>query len=106
VWEIAARAGLKAQVIHVPVTFPADDVGPGHMLSGLGVPDMRGRIGTPMFFTSDPTFQPGGVSNEFSLEYMRLLTGAAASRPRSSARTTSRFTTTSWSARPRDRGRA
>ena len=46
-WQLAARAGLKAQVIHVPATFPAEDVGPGHMVSGLGVPDMRGRIGTP-----------------------------------------------------------
>ncbi|HJQ98707.1 MAG TPA: alkaline phosphatase family protein, partial [Candidatus Polarisedimenticolaceae bacterium] len=72
IWEIAAKAGLRAQVIHVPATFPAEDVGPGHMLSGLGVPDMRGRIGVPSFYTSDPTFQPGGGSNEFSLEFMRL----------------------------------
>lgn len=72
VWELAAAAGLKAQVIRVPATFPAEDVGEGHMLSGLGVPDMRGRIGTPTFYTSDPTFQPGGVANEFSLEFLRL----------------------------------
>jgi predicted AlkP superfamily phosphohydrolase/phosphomutase len=71
-WELAAKAGLKAQVIRVPATFPAEDVGPGHMLSGLGVPDMRGRVGTPTFYTSDPTFQPGGGSNEFSLELVRL----------------------------------
>ena len=75
IWEIAAKAGLKAQVIRVPATFPAEDVGPGHMLSGLGVPDMRGRIGTPTFYTSDPTFQPGGVGNEFSLEFVRLPEG-------------------------------
>jgi predicted AlkP superfamily phosphohydrolase/phosphomutase len=71
-WELAAKAGKKVQVIHVPATFPAEDVGDGHMLSGLGVPDMRGRIGTPSFYTSDPTFQPGGGSNEFSLELVRL----------------------------------
>ena len=58
-WELASKAGLKVQVIHVPATFPAEDVGPGHMLSGLGVPDMRGRVGTPTYYTSDPTFQPG-----------------------------------------------
>src|SRR5262245_36296141 len=75
IWELATKAGLKAQVIHVPATFPAEDVGEGHMLSGLGVPDMRGRIGTPTFYTSDPTFQPGGVSNEFSLEFVRLPEG-------------------------------
>ncbi len=72
-WELAAKAGLKAQVIHVPATFPAEDVGQGHMLSGLGVPDMRGRVGTPTYYTSDPTFQPGGGgANEFSLELVRL----------------------------------
>jgi predicted AlkP superfamily phosphohydrolase/phosphomutase len=71
-WELAAKAGLKVQVIHVPATFPAEDVGPGNMLSGLGVPDMRGRVGTPTYYTSDPTFQPGGGSNEFSLELVRL----------------------------------
>src|SRR5262245_60272836 len=59
-WELASQAGLRSQVIRVPATFPAEDVGPGHLLSGLGVPDMRGRVGTPTFYTSDPTFQPGG----------------------------------------------
>ncbi len=71
-WELAAKAGLKVQVIRVPATFPAEDVGPGHMLSGLGVPDMRGRVGTPTYYTSDPTFQPGAGANEFSLELVRL----------------------------------
>jgi predicted AlkP superfamily phosphohydrolase/phosphomutase len=71
-WELAAKAGLRAQVIRVPATFPAEDVGDGHMLSGLGVPDVRGRIGTPTFYTSDPTFRPGGGDNEFSLELVRL----------------------------------
>jgi predicted AlkP superfamily phosphohydrolase/phosphomutase len=71
-WELAAEAGLRAQVIRVPATFPAEDVGDGHMISGLGVPDVRGRIGTPTFYTSDPTFRPGGGDNEFSLELVRL----------------------------------
>ena len=71
-WELAAKAGLKAQVIRVPATFPAENVGTGHMLSGLGVPDMRGRVGTPTYYTSDPTFQPGAGANEFSLELVRL----------------------------------
>ena len=71
-WQLAARAGLKAQVIHVPATFPADDVGDGHLLSGLGVPDMRGQVGKPSFYTSDPGFVPGAGDNEFSLELRRL----------------------------------
>jgi predicted AlkP superfamily phosphohydrolase/phosphomutase len=71
-WELASRAGLKVQVIHVPATFPAEDVGSGHMVSGLGVPDIRGRVGVPSYYTSDPAFQPGGGTNEFSLELRRL----------------------------------
>jgi len=69
-WELAARAGKKVQVIRVPATFPPDPVEDGHMLSGLGVPDMRGGIGTPSFYTSDPARQMG--DNEFSVELVRL----------------------------------
>ncbi len=69
-WELAARAGKKVQVIRVPATFPPDPVEDGHMLSGLGVPDMRGRIGTPAFYTSDPAWQMG--DNEFSVELLHL----------------------------------
>jgi predicted AlkP superfamily phosphohydrolase/phosphomutase len=72
-WELASNAGRKVQVIHVPATFPAEDVDDGHMLSGLGVPDIRGRIGSPSYYTSDPMFEPGGgTGNEFSLELVRL----------------------------------
>jgi hypothetical protein len=40
------------------------------MLSGLGVPDIRGTIGRPSFYTSDPSASLG--DNEFSLELVRL----------------------------------
>lgn len=70
-WELASAAGQSVQVIRVPATFPAETV-EGNMISGLGVPDMRGRVGTPSFYTSDPTFQPGANNNEFSLELIRL----------------------------------
>lgn len=69
-WAIADRAGLKTQVVRVPATFPAEPLEHGHMLSGLGVPDMRERVGTPAYYTSDPTFRPG--DNEFSLELIKL----------------------------------
>jgi predicted AlkP superfamily phosphohydrolase/phosphomutase len=70
-WELASQAGKRVQVLRVPATFPAETV-EGNMISGLGVPDMRGRVGTPSFYTSDPTFQPGANNNEFSLELIRL----------------------------------
>ncbi|HXG59712.1 MAG TPA: alkaline phosphatase family protein [Thermoanaerobaculia bacterium] len=72
-WEVAARAGKKVMVVHVPVTFPANDFGEGdHMLSGLGVPDVSGRVGKPFYFTSELDFHRAGASNEFSIEVVQL----------------------------------
>jgi hypothetical protein len=70
-WEAAAKQGVKSVVMHVPVTFPAVDYENGRLISGLGVPDVRGRVGTPSFYTSDPFFAPRN-KNEFSVELVRL----------------------------------
>lgn len=74
-WEVASQAGKKATIIHVPVTFPATDFGhgdhQGHMLSGLGVPDVSGRVGKPFYFTSELDFKRAGT-NEFSIEVVQL----------------------------------
>jgi predicted AlkP superfamily phosphohydrolase/phosphomutase len=73
-WEVAAKAGKKSMVVHVPVTFPATDFDDGHMLSGLGVPDVSGRVGKPFYFTSELDFHRGGSgSNEFSIEVVQLV---------------------------------
>src|SRR5207237_1897050 len=71
-WEAAAAAGKKTRVVHVPVTFPAHDFPAGELLSGLGVPDMSGRIGKPFYFTSELDFHRGGSTNEFSIEVVQL----------------------------------
>jgi predicted AlkP superfamily phosphohydrolase/phosphomutase len=70
-WEAAANAGRTARVVHVPVTFPAHDFPAGEMLSGLGVPDMSGRVGKPFFFTSELDLHRSGA-NEFSIEVVQL----------------------------------
>lgn len=71
-WEVVAHSGRKARVVHVPVTFPANDFGEDdHMLSGLGVPDVSGRIGKPFYFTSELDFHGSG-SNEFSIQVVQL----------------------------------
>ena len=70
-WEVAAQSGKKATIIHVPVTFPATDFHDGHMLSGLGVPDVSGRVGKPFYFTSELDFKRSGT-NEFSIEVVQL----------------------------------
>jgi predicted AlkP superfamily phosphohydrolase/phosphomutase len=69
-WEAAANAGRKARVVHVPVTFPAHDFPMGEMLSGLGVPDVSGRVGKPFYFTSELDFRRSG--GEFSIEVVQL----------------------------------
>ncbi len=71
-WEVAANAGKKAMAVHVPVTFPAHDFAAGELLSGLGVPDMSGRVGKPFYFTSELDFHRAGSSNEFSIEVVQL----------------------------------
>ncbi|HKO58579.1 MAG TPA: alkaline phosphatase family protein [Thermoanaerobaculia bacterium] len=70
-WEVAANAGKKATIVHVPVTFPATDFHDGHLLSGLGVPDVSGRVGKPFYFTSELEMHRSG-SNEFSIEVVQL----------------------------------
>lgn len=70
-WAVAGEHGIHATVAQVPVTFPAAPFPNGRLLAGLGVPDLRGRIGTPAYYTSDPLFAPAG-DNEFSVEIIRL----------------------------------
>jgi len=70
-WEVAASAGKKTTIVHVPVTFPATDFHDGYLLSGLGVPDVSFRVGKPFFFTSELDFHRSG-SNEFSIEVVQL----------------------------------
>ena len=66
--EAAAR---PATVIRMPVTFPPEPFADGRLLSGLGVPDLSGRIGKPSYYTSDPFFAPR-EGNDFSIELVRL----------------------------------
>jgi predicted AlkP superfamily phosphohydrolase/phosphomutase len=58
-------------VMRMPVTFPPEPFREGMLLSGLGVPDISGRIGKPAFYTSDPFFSPR-EGNDFSVEIVRL----------------------------------
>ncbi|HJT17429.1 MAG TPA: alkaline phosphatase family protein [Thermoanaerobaculia bacterium] len=71
-WEVVGNAGLKSRVVEIPVTFPARDFHDGELLSGLGVPDMSGRVGKPFYFTSELDFHRAGSTNEFSIEVVQL----------------------------------
>jgi predicted AlkP superfamily phosphohydrolase/phosphomutase len=49
-WETLGRAGIPSVVLRCPCTYPGE-IGKGRLLSGLGVPDLRGSLGTTTFYT-------------------------------------------------------
>jgi predicted AlkP superfamily phosphohydrolase/phosphomutase len=51
VWQVLSRAGVESAVIRCPCTYPPDPL-KGRMLSGMGVPDIRGGLGTSTFYTT------------------------------------------------------
>jgi predicted AlkP superfamily phosphohydrolase/phosphomutase len=52
-WVTAGQAGVRSEVLTVPVTFPPEDVPNGELLAGLPTPDVRGTIGTYSYFATD-----------------------------------------------------
>jgi predicted AlkP superfamily phosphohydrolase/phosphomutase len=53
IWEVLTRAGMPSVVVRCPATYPPDELY-GRMLSGVGVPDLRGGLGTSTFYSSQP----------------------------------------------------
>lgn len=61
-WTAIARAGYPVCVYQAPVTVPPDPVPGGHLLVGLGMPDIRSTQGTYHFFAEDATDSEIGSS--------------------------------------------
>ncbi|MEZ5428825.1 MAG: alkaline phosphatase family protein [Pyrinomonadaceae bacterium] len=61
-WDILAAAGLSSTIVRFPCTYPPDNVR-GRMLAGMGVPDLRGGLGTSTFYTSDEEVRPRESEN-------------------------------------------
>jgi predicted AlkP superfamily phosphohydrolase/phosphomutase len=57
-WELLSTAGLRSSIVRFPCTYPPDNIR-GRMLAGMGVPDLRGGLGTSTFYTSDPAVTAG-----------------------------------------------
>ncbi len=51
-WRIISKAGIPSTIIRWPVTFPPEKV-EGNLLSGLGVPDVKGFLSGYSFYTSE-----------------------------------------------------
>ena len=52
-WEITSQYKIPTYVYFCPNTFPPDRIY-GKMISGMGVPDVRGTMGTFSFYTTKP----------------------------------------------------
>jgi hypothetical protein len=52
-WVTAGQAGVRSDILTVPVTFPPEEVPHGFMLSGLPLPDVRGTMGTFSYYATD-----------------------------------------------------
>ncbi len=51
VWELLSRQGIPSTILRCPCTYPPDDIN-GRMLAGVGVPDLRGGLGTSSFYST------------------------------------------------------
>ncbi|HVR95701.1 MAG TPA: alkaline phosphatase family protein, partial [Thermoanaerobaculia bacterium] len=71
-WKLLGNAGKRVTVMRIPVTFPPKGFEHGELLSGLGVPDLSGRIGKPFYFTSELFFTPKG-GGDFKVEVVELV---------------------------------
>jgi len=67
VWDLLGKAGIPSAILRCPCSYPADPVR-GKMLSGMGVPDLRGGLGTATLYTTDSTVTPGESENVVQLE--------------------------------------
>jgi predicted AlkP superfamily phosphohydrolase/phosphomutase len=57
IWELLGAAGKRSTVLRCPCTYPPDRVR-GQMLAGMGVPDLRGGMGTATFYSSREAVSP------------------------------------------------
>ncbi|RUL83907.1 phosphodiesterase [Tautonia sociabilis] len=53
VWDLLSSAGIRSVILRCPCSYPPDPLR-GRLLSGMGVPDLRGGFGTGTFYTTDP----------------------------------------------------
>jgi predicted AlkP superfamily phosphohydrolase/phosphomutase len=55
-WQTLSQAGVSSTVLRCPCTFPPDEIH-GRMISGVGVPDIRGAQNKGTFYTQDSHVQ-------------------------------------------------
>jgi predicted AlkP superfamily phosphohydrolase/phosphomutase len=68
VWTLLSGVGIPSTVVRCPCTYPPDNLY-GRMLAGMGVPDLRGGLGTATFYSSGEEAKPAESEN---LVHLRL----------------------------------
>jgi len=56
-WEVLSGHGVSSTILRCPCTYPPDALR-GRLLAGMGVPDLRGGLGTATLLTTDPNVAP------------------------------------------------
>lgn len=69
-WQTLSQAGISSVVLRCPCTFPPDEIH-GRMISGVGVPDLRGAQNKGTFYSQDP-----GVQARDGEQFVRLPAGS------------------------------
>ena len=67
IWEVLSGAGVPSAVVRCPCTYPPDTM-KGRLLAGMGVPDIRGGLGTATFYTTASSVTPRESEQVVKLE--------------------------------------
>lgn len=62
IWDVLTAAGVPSTIIRCPCTYPPEPI-KGRILAGMGVPDLRGGLGTATYFTTVPGVAPREAEN-------------------------------------------
>lgn len=69
IWDLLSDAGIPSTVIRCPCTYPPDKI-KGRILAGVGVPDLRGGLGTSTYFTSSADTIAENSEKVVKVEYL------------------------------------
>ena len=78
-WVEAGKAGVRASVLAVPLTFPPETVPNGEILAGWPLPDIGGTSGTFSYFATDVTRAEGLTESGGGIRSRLVFDGDAAS---------------------------
>ncbi len=66
-WERLSAAGIRSAILRCPCSYPSERIA-GNLLYGMGVPDLRGSLGTATFYSSDDSIEPEESEHVLRLE--------------------------------------